>query len=413
VAAGFGSTRNANPVSVPVLVATPDASADAANPADPAARTSKDQAPPGLAGFTVAVATERRNHEIAGLLEASGARTIGARAVRTISQPDPIAIAHAVRMSVAEPVHEVIVSSAFGLRAWFDAARRTGHFEALLSCFGEARLLARDARTADGIRELGLTQIWSTAAGTVEDLFRYLIAQPMIGRRVVAHIESDAHRELCHALRAAGATVVEVATAQFGPPPDVYVVRRIVDLVVRRQVDAILLAGPTVTENLVDQASSDGSMDEMLNALVEGVLAVCLGPLTAAPLVARGVPVVQAAEPLPASLAASAVTELPRRAIVVEAAGRRIEIRGQAVVIAGQLLPVQPGPLSVLRALAIRPGRLLSAAEIRALIPHSPPIDDHAIEMAVSRLRGSLSDSALDGRELVQTVMKRGYRLAL
>jgi uroporphyrinogen-III synthase len=99
--------------------------------------------------------------------------------------------------------------------------------------------------------------------------------------------------------------------------------------------------------------------------------------------------------------------------MVVEVASQRIEIRGQAVVVGGRLIAVQPGPLSVLRALASRPGRLLSAAEIRSIIPHSPPIDDHAIEMAVSRLRGSLSDSALDGRELVQTVMKRGYRLAL
>jgi uroporphyrinogen-III synthase len=406
VAAGSTSPRKHGPAPV----------ADPSAPAVPTTMAAPEPHEPGpsrLAGFTVVVATDRRNHEIAEWLEASGARTMVVRAVHTNPQPDPVAIAEAIWRCVAEPVHEVIVSSAFGLRAWVDAARRGGHLEALLSCFREARLLARDARTADGIRELGLTQIWSTAAGTVEDLFRYLNAQPMIGRRVVAHIESDAHRELCHALRAVGATVVEVATAQFGPPRDVYAVRRIVDLVVRRQVDAILLAGPTVTENLLDQACADGCVDEMLNALVEGVLSVCLGHLTAAPLVARGVPVVQAAEPIPASLLDSAVAEIPQRAMVVEVASQRIEIRGQAVVVGGRLIAVQPGPLSVLRALASRPGRLLSAAEIRSIIPHSPPIDDHAIEMAVSRLRGSLSDSALDGRELVQTVMKRGYRLAL
>jgi uroporphyrinogen-III synthase len=34
-------------------------------------------------------------------------------------------------------------------------------------------------------------------------------------------------------------------------------------------------------------------------------------------------------------------------------------------------------------------------------------VDDHAIEMAVSRLRRTLHDS-----DLIQTVMKRGYRLA-
>jgi uroporphyrinogen-III synthase len=409
VASGYGSTRGSTSTHGAMshgLVAAPESGVRSSAPASDATT------PPALAGFTVAVATDKRTHDMAGWLDAEGARTIGVRAVRTIPQPDADAIAEAVRTCVAEPVHEVIVSSAFGLRAWLAAARRTGHLDDLLGCFNEARLLARDPATADGLRELGLTQIWSTAAATTEDLFRYLLAQPMTGRRVVAQIETDAQHELCHALRAVGAVVVEVATSQFAAPTHMDVVRRLNDLVTRRHVDAVVLAGGVVAQNLVDQAIADACLDDVLNAFVGDVMAVCLGPLTAAPLIARGVPVVRAAEPVPRSLAALVLSELPKRAIVVEVAGRRIEVRGQAVVIAGQLVAVQAGPLAVLRALASRPGRVLSAAEIRAVIPHSSPVDDHAVEMAVSRLRGSL-DGNLAGLELVQTVMKRGYRLAV
>jgi uroporphyrinogen-III synthase len=276
--------------------------------------------------------------------------------------------------------------------------------------------------TADGLRELGLTQIWSTAAATTEDLFRYLIAQPVAGRRVIAQIELDAHRELCAALGSAGATVVEVATHQFGPPSHADEIRRLVDLVVRRHVDALVLAGPAVARNLLDQASVDRVLDELLNTLVHDVPAVCLGPLTAAPVEACGVPTVRASEPVPRALAAAVLTELPLRALTVEVAGRKVEIRGQAVVVDGQLVPVQAGPMAVLRALATHPGKVLSAAEIRALLPHSrvrgepadapSTVDDHAIEMAVSRLRGTLGH-ADDRLDLVQTVMKRGYRLAI
>jgi DNA-binding winged helix-turn-helix (wHTH) protein len=39
-------------------------------------------------------------------------------------------------------------------------------------------------------------------------------------------------------------------------------------------------------------------------------------------------------------------------------------------------------------------------------------VDDHAVEMAVSRLRSSIGRD-LGGAELVRTVMKRGYRLAV
>ena len=103
---------------------------------------------------------------------------------------------------------------------------------------------------------------------------------------------------------------------------------------------------------------------------------------------------------------------LPQRAVRLDFAGTRIEIRGQALFVGGRLIPVQPGPIAVLRALARHPGRVLSAAEIRALVPGWTGVDDHAIEVAVSRLRRSLDGSDLDGTGLVQTVMKRGYRLA-
>ena len=39
-------------------------------------------------------------------------------------------------------------------------------------------------------------------------------------------------------------------------------------------------------------------------------------------------------------------------------------------------------------------------------MPSPADVDDHAIEMAVSRLRRSLTDA-----EVVQTVLRRGYRL--
>jgi len=365
-----------------------------------------------LAGYTVAVATDRRRHELARLLEAVGARTVGVQAVRSVAQPDVAAIREANLACVAEPVHEVVVSSAFGLRAWLDVARRSGHVDSIVARFGQARLLARDARTADGLRELGLSQIWSTAAATTEDLFRYLIAQPMTGRRVVVQLDSEAQRELCQALRTAGAEVVEVATAQARPPNHMDVLRRLGDLVIRRQVDAVALTSAATTDNLLQQAAADGALGEVLNALVSDVAAACLGPLAAAPLRAKGLSPLLAAEAAMDSLVDLLVAELPQRAMVLDVGGHRIEVRGQGVVIGSQLVPIQPGPIAVLRALALRPGRVLSAAEIRALVPTWSAVDDHAIEMAVSRLRRSLGGTDLEGVELVQTVMRRGYRLA-
>jgi uroporphyrinogen-III synthase len=366
-----------------------------------------------LAGYTVAVASDRRRHRIATLIEAMGGRTLGIQAVRNIAQPEDDLVRAATAQAVSAPVHEVVVSSAFGLRAWLAVARRCGLAEPLLGRLGQARLLARDARAADGLRELGLTQIWSTAGATTEHLFRYLIAQPMVGRRVVAQLDSEPLRELCHTLRSAGADVVEVPTFRSEPPVHTDVLRRLAEQIVKRQVDAVAFTSQPSTQNLLDQASADGLSDDVLNAFVEEVLAACLGPRVAAPLFARGVFPLVAAGAYAEELTTLLAEAMPRRALRLSLGGVDVEVRGHALVIGHRLVPVQPGPISVLRALARQPGRVFSAAEIRALVPGWSGVEDHAIEMAVSRLRRTLDGTDLDGSGVVQTVMKRGYRLAV
>ena len=104
---------------------------------------------------------------------------------------------------------------------------------------------------------------------------------------------------------------------------------------------------------------------------------------------------------------------LPGRALALTLGGRPVQVGGQALVVDGNLVPAQAGPIAVLRTLARHPGRVLSTAEIRTHVPGWSDVDDHAIEMAVSRLRRCLDGTGLDGAGLVQTVMKRGYRLAV
>jgi uroporphyrinogen-III synthase len=60
--------------------------------------------------------------------------------------------------------------------------------------------------------------------------------------------------------------------------------------------------------------------------------------------------------------------------------------------------------MAVLRALAAAPGRVLARAELLGALPRGA--DEHAVEMAVARLR-----AALGGTTFIQTVVKRGYRL--
>ncbi|GAA2373741.1 uroporphyrinogen-III synthase [Dactylosporangium salmoneum] len=360
-----------------------------------------------LTGYTVALATEHRRPALAVPLQEAGAKVLAVQALRTVAQPGEDELRAATEQCLAAPIEDLIVTSPFGFRAWLASAQRWHLADRLTTAFGRARLLARDGAAADSLRELGPREIWSTAAASTEELLRYLLAHPVAGRRIVVQVDTPSLRELCRALRRQGADVVEVPTYRAHPPNHSEHLRRLADQLIRRQIDAIALTSPEATENLLEQAEHDRRLPNLLNALCDDVTAVCLGPLTAAPLVAQGVRPLIGPAGYTDDLVATLIAMLPANAVRVELGPHQVEIRGQAVVVDDQLIPVQPVPIAVLRSLARSPGRVMSCADIRRNMPAGAAVDDHAIEMAISRLR-----RALNGTQLIHTVIRRGYRLA-
>jgi Tol biopolymer transport system component/DNA-binding winged helix-turn-helix (wHTH) protein len=78
---------------------------------------------------------------------------------------------------------------------------------------------------------------------------------------------------------------------------------------------------------------------------------------------------------------------------------------------AGRRLKVQDQPFKVLAALLERPGQIVTREELRQLIwPENSFGDfDHAINLALTKLRATLGDSA-DVPHLIETLPRRGYR---
>jgi uroporphyrinogen-III synthase len=133
-------------------------------------------------------------------------------------------------------------------------------------------------------------------------------------------------------------------------------------------------------------------------------MAACVGPVTAGPLVEQRVPVVQPERFRMGALIKSISDELPRRAVRLRVAGTTLEVRGHAVLIDGALRALAPASMSILAALAARPGAVVSKDQLAALLPRGN--DVHAVDVAVGRLRTALGS----GRH-IETVIKRGYRL--
>jgi uroporphyrinogen-III synthase len=344
---------------------------------------------------------------MADSFEAQGARTVSVAALRAYTT-----IADDTRTAtdalLAAPVDEFVVASSFGLAAWLRAAARWQLADALLRQLRGARLLAANARAADGLRDIGFTEIWSTAAGTVEELLRFLSAQNNTGRRIAVQCDGLETTEMCDALRRTGADVIVVPTYRVQPPAHADILRRLGEQITYAQVDAVVLASSEATRQLLHQARADGRHDELLNAFADRLPAVCRSEAAAAPLRAHGVRPLIPPRPYTDEIVEMIRDALTRRVTRLNVGQHRLEVRGQAVVLNGRLLAIQPGPIGVLHALARHPGQVMSVADIRRVTPGWADIDDHAVEMAVSRLRRSLNDA-----DLIQTVMKRGYRLSV
>jgi uroporphyrinogen-III synthase len=367
-----------------------------------------------LSGFTVATTAERRRDELNSLLMRRGARVVSAPAIRLIPLADDEQLFAATQACIDTPLDLVLVTTGIGLRSWVEAAEGWGLGQALRARLASSELLARGPKARGAIRAAGLVESWSPESEAVAEMLEHVLARGCGGLRIAVQLHGEPLPELVTALRAGGATVIEVPVYRWLPPADVAPLRRLIDQILARSIDGIVFtSGPAVT-SLLDRAEEMGLRPALLQALRTDVVPFCIGPVTAARLERVEVPTMAPERSRLGALVREVVTGLPElRAHSLPVAGARLELRGHAVVVErdghSNLLPLAPAPMAVLRALAERPGRVLSRAELLGAVPASDSgrrPDEHAVEVAVARLR-----AALKPLDAVQTVVKRGYRL--
>ena len=355
-----------------------------------------------LSGYTVGVTSDRRRDELAVLLERRGARVVLAPALRIVPLRDDSHLRAATRAVLDTPPEIVVATTGIGLRGWLEAAEGWGLGDALRTTLAGAYLVARGPKARGALRAGGLREHWSPASESCSEVVEHLCARGLDGRTVAVQLHGAPQPEFCEPLRAAGAEVIEVPVYRWAPPVDPTPLRRLVDLVAGRLVDAVAFTSAPAVGALLRAAGSD--REAVLDALRGDVVAACVGPVTAAPLRRHGIPVVEPARARLGALVRALVEELPPRALTLTVAGHELTLRGHAAVVDGDLRTLAPTQMAVLKALAAAPGRVLSRATLLRTLPRGA--DGHAVEMAVARLRAALGDS-----RLVQTVVKRGYRL--
>jgi uroporphyrinogen-III synthase len=377
---------------------------------DAPAHTTTDVPP--LAGFTVGVTAARRAEELATMMERRGAAVQHGPALRIVALADDTDLLAATRGLIAIPPDITVATTGIGFRGWIEAAEGWGVGEDLLAALGSGALIARGPKARGAIRASGLVDVWSPPSESSAEVLEYLLGGGPDGRgveglRIAVQLHGEPLPDVVEALQVAGAEVIEVPVYRWAPPVDIAPLDRLTDAVLGGCIDVLAFTSAPACASLLARAGERGVRDELVAALRGPVLSLCVGPVTAAPLEALDISTVQPERSRLGAMVRKLEAEMPARARRLPVAGHRLELRGHAVLVDRVLRPVPPAGMALLRVLARRPGRVITRGELLQALPGSSN-DEHAVETAMTRLRAALGEP-----KLVQTVVKRGYRLAL
>ncbi|WP_134767872.1 uroporphyrinogen-III synthase [Nocardioides sp. 1609] len=363
-----------------------------------------------LAGFRIGVTAARKVEEQIALLERRGADVVWAPALsREPNHVDEASLRAATDDVLARPVDIFLATTGIGLKAWFAAAESWGTLDRLLEHLGRAEILARGPKSVGALRRRGLRELWAPESEAFDDVLAHLRGRDLTGRRIVVQEHGQSLSMAAHALRRRGAEVTTVTVYRVESAEDPEPVFHLVDEIAERTVHAVTFTAAPAVAALMAAAGSTGRREEVIGAFQADVVASCVGPVTAAAFEMWGVPSIYPDRSRLAAMVKQLETELPSRSegLSLDVAGHTLLVHADDVLVDGAGVRLSPAPLAVLHALLVNPGHVVSRRDLLAALPSGTAGSEHAVEMAVARLRAAV------GTRIVQTVVKRGYRLAV
>jgi len=363
-----------------------------------------------LVGLTVGVTAARRRDELVTLLERRGAKVVGTPTMSIVPLREDHVLRMATERCLTEPLDYVVATTGVGWRGWMNAAEGWGRAARLHQACEAATVISRGPKATGAVRASGLREMYSPGSEANDELLHWLLARDLRGRRIAVQEHGAPLDGFAAALRERGAEVIELPVYRWGPPEDPAAVRRLVEQVVRRELHALTFTSAPAISAFLEAAGEAGRRDELLAALRADVLPVCIGAICAKPLLDEGVDAVWPERGRLGSLVRTVTDTLPARVRrELDTGTDRLILQGNAVLVRGGVISLSPVPAAVLRALAEKPGWVLSRAELLRRVWRGASADEHAVEAAVARLRSALGPH----KGLIKTVTKRGYRLAV
>lgn len=365
---------------------------------------------PVLAGTRILVTAQRRSDELAGALMRRGAEVVVAPTLGVVPHIDEETLLRRTRELLADPADVVVVTTGIGFRGWMETAETAGLYDELLAVLHGQRIVARGPKARGALQAAGLTADWVAESETSAEIVQFLLAEGVSGQRIAVqhHGAGDPHLEAM--LAAGGATIVPLEVYRWGPPSDPAAVAETALQAAGGGFDAVVFTSAPAAAAWLAELEAQGLTDVVRDLSRNGrMLLAAVGPVTADPLRNAGMETLHPDRSRMGALVRSIILTLGDEAHSVRTPSGVLHVRASAATLDHDVLPLSPNGLAILRCLAHRPGEVVSRDRLLEVLAGDSS-DPHTAEVAVARLRESLSRYAAGG-PLVRTVIKRGYVL--
>ncbi|QCU77421.1 uroporphyrinogen-III synthase [Citricoccus sp. SGAir0253] len=366
--------------------------------------------PQTLAGFRIGVTSDRRSDELICAFRRRGAEVMHAPALRIAPLTESVTLHRDTRRVIEARPDYAVVTTAYGMRRWTEAADAYGLGTELHRALAAAAILVRGPKARGAVRAAGLDDVGAPDDERTASLVDLLLERDIAGRTVAFQLHGMLDHQQVSRLEEAGARVLTVMPYTWARPAEDSDLLRMIDAAADRRLDVLTFTAAPAVEAFLAVAQQYGRLGCLLEALRADVATAVVGTVTAGPLHEAGLrPLVPSRWRLGAMIRLVCEHLEQQGVLRVDTRLGPLEIRGDQVHVPGHAAePVRlpPGPLALLRELAAARGAVLTRAQLVAVLRQCE--SEHALEMLVWRLRRQLPVPGL-----VTTVVKRGYRLAV
>ncbi|HEY9289832.1 MAG TPA: uroporphyrinogen-III synthase [Microlunatus sp.] len=357
-----------------------------------------------LAGYTIGVTADRRSDDLIAALVRRGAEVMHAPTLRIVPAGEDDRLIGDTHAVIDSRPDFVLATTSYGFHGWMEAADAAGIGPELLKVLGAAQILVRGPKARGAVRAAGLTEQGSGAEESTASLVDLVLDRGVADRTVAVQLHGYVDQDQLDRLTVAGARVLTVAPYRWADPPDPRQVERLIEATCARQLDVVTFTSAPAADALLQAADRSGQLPELLAAFSTDVLPIVVGTVTAAPLRKAGLDPLYPDRFRLGALVRTVCEALEERVLRTDTAAGPIELRGRRVIFADHQAMLSPTGAMILKTLIKADGSVVGKERLRELLPGGS--DDHALEVAVGRLR-----SALGVPGLVATVVRRGYRI--